>query len=419
MNPGLRTSAAVSACMLLAFAAAFAPGTAAADCKSIAPPPAVSGAVTKILGVYNVSCSGQSEKLTLGLGDDLIVAVDGNVPLFGKDWVLYLNGRALANPAVPVAVSDHPRGLIFRLSRGDQDRLQWANILGSPWAPVTMEVSLGQAGTTERPRLIGDDATFDLNILGTRRLAWAAAIAAFLLLLLGLSAVRTSILRDNLVPQIPPRERPFSLGRCQMAFWFALIFVSFLFLWALLLDYNTLSQQALTLMGISAATGLGALAANSTNDDKLKAAIKALGDADFHIPHDIEGLRESLKAKLDQQHKLQAAGAAPDASLDAEVTELLRRKLIYDNQTADYVSATYDEKRGDFVYSKAYLDIISDQDGPALSRLQVVGWTLALGLVFVAGVYQNLAMPAFDTTLLALMAVSGASYVGFKFPAVT
>jgi len=36
--------------------------------------------------------------------------------------------------------------------------------------------------------------------------------------------------------------------------------------------------------------------------------------------------------------------------------------------------------------------------------------------VFVVGVYRNLAMPEFSPTLLALMAVSGASYVGFKFP---
>jgi hypothetical protein len=36
--------------------------------------------------------------------------------------------------------------------------------------------------------------------------------------------------------------------------------------------------------------------------------------------------------------------------------------------------------------------------------------------VFLVGIYRDLSMPEFSTTLLALMAVSGASYVGFKFP---
>jgi hypothetical protein len=61
-------------------------------------------------------------------------------------------------------------------------------------------------------------------------------------------------------------------------------------------------------------------------------------------------------------------------------------------------------------------DLITDKDGPAVHRLQVVGWTLALGVVFLVGVYRDLSMPEFSPTLLALMAVSGASYVGFKFP---
>jgi hypothetical protein len=39
-----------------------------------------------------------------------------------------------------------------------------------------------------------------------------------------------------------------------------------------------------------------------------------------------------------------------------------------------------------------------------------------LGLVFLIGVYRDLAMPEFGNTLLALMAISSAGYVGFKYP---
>jgi hypothetical protein len=49
--------------------------------------------------------------------------------------------------------------------------------------------------------------------------------------------------------------------------------------------------------------------------------------------------------------------------------------------------------------------------------MQVVCWTIALGIVFVIGVYRDLAMPAdFSGTLLALMGISSAGYVGFKYP---
>ena len=48
--------------------------------------------------------------------------------------------------------------------------------------------------------------------------------------------------------------------------------------------------------------------------------------------------------------------------------------------------------------------------------LQVFCWTCVLGAVFLFGVYRNLAMPNFSNTLLALMAISSAGYVGFKYP---
>lgn len=51
--------------------------------------------------------------------------------------------------------------------------------------------------------------------------------------------------RDGFLPQLEPRRQTYSLGRCQMAFWFVLIFVAFVFLYIVLWDYNTVSEQAL------------------------------------------------------------------------------------------------------------------------------------------------------------------------------
>ena len=51
-----------------------------------------------------------------------------------------------------------------------------------------------------------------------------------------------------------------------------------------------------------------------------------------------------------------------------------------------------------------------------LHRLQMLVWTVILGIVFVLKVLSNLAMPEFDATLLALMGISSGTYLGFKFP---
>jgi len=37
-------------------------------------------------------------------------------------------------------------------------------------------------------------------------------------------------------------------------------------------------------------------------------------------------------------------------------------------------------------------------------------------VVFIVAVYQDLAMPEFSNTLLALMGVTSAGYLGFKYP---
>jgi hypothetical protein len=37
-------------------------------------------------------------------------------------------------------------------------------------------------------------------------------------------------------------------------------------------------------------------------------------------------------------------------------------------------------------------------------------------VIFTIKVYDGLAMPDFDTTLLALMGISGGAYIGFKMP---
>jgi hypothetical protein len=61
-------------------------------------------------------------------------------------------------------------------------------------------------------------------------------------------------------------------------------------------------------------------------------------------------------------------------------------------------------------------DILSDGKGFSFHRFQIVIWTIVLGFVFVRNVIGQLAMPDFGSTLLTLMGISSATYLGMKLP---
>lgn len=65
-------------------------------------------------------------------------------------------------------------------------------------------------------------------------------------------------------------------------------------------------------------------------------------------------------------------------------------------------------------------DIVSEGYGAtrtvAVHRLQMLAWTLILGMIFLWTVLTSFAFPDFDTNLLLLMGISSGTYLGFKFP---
>ena len=61
-------------------------------------------------------------------------------------------------------------------------------------------------------------------------------------------------------------------------------------------------------------------------------------------------------------------------------------------------------------------DLLSDSEGVGIHRFQMVVITTALGLVFLYEVMTRLTMPTFDASLLTMMGLSAAAYVGLKVP---
>ena len=62
-----------------------------------------------------------------------------------------------------------------------------------------------------------------------------------------------------------------------------------------------------------------------------------------------------------------------------------------------------------------FKDILSDDNDYSFLNFQMLAWTLAVGVIFVASVYDNLAMPKFNGALLALTGISSGTYLGFRF----
>jgi len=61
-------------------------------------------------------------------------------------------------------------------------------------------------------------------------------------------------------------------------------------------------------------------------------------------------------------------------------------------------------------------DLVTGAAGADLHRVQFGLWSIVLMVVFVVTVYDTLAMPQFDPSLLGLMGISSAAYAGMKIP---
>ena len=90
-----------------------------------------------------------------------------------------------------------------------------------------------------------------------------------------------------------------------------------------------------------------------------------------------------------------------------------------------YDGINYEFKRRAEYYKKGWVaalwrsmnDLLSEaNDGrPSFYRFQMIGWTLAFGVIFVRAVYYKLAMPEFSADQLLLMGISNGTYLGFKW----
>ena len=324
--------------------------------------------------------------------------------------VPYIDGRAIRGNYPEELHVDRGR-VIYHLEISPENRKTWIDLLGEPNSirkQVTLSVGLedGSAFDSVHER---DNMVTMTVISPVYGIASLLIIGATLVLLVWL-ARSTNIIRERGPAPAPGKRRPYNLGRAQMAFWFFLIYSSYLTIWLITGALDTITASLLALMGISAGTALGEA---MIDDGKDTAQTNQARD----LTAEKNALEQSItetQAQLDAANQMASSQVTDQSNRDA-----LNRQLT-DSRTRlgqiDQQLRTLSSQQPPTVSSGFLRDILTDSTGYSFHRFQIFAWTIILGIIFISSVYNSLSMPDFSTTLLGLMGLSAGTYIGFKFP---
>ncbi len=268
------------------------PATSAAQATAgVSPTPTPVPPSVRWVGVRNRKHEERSSKQTYAQrGDEIWVDVinfkdwikDHGKNLDKPGWqnlVLYLDGIPLegltpfyshespfpyyTKDSIPYTITT----FWFSLVHDEKSKVGWSHVLNQPVFNRKVAVSVGFPKTGEeipselKPDEQGSKEEFDqqfyLTIIPPFRTAFGLMVILGALVAFFALARYTHIIRDANSPRRPDGQRPYSLARGQMAFWFFLVIASYFFLWVVTGDMNTLNSSVLALIGISAGTALG------------------------------------------------------------------------------------------------------------------------------------------------------------------
>jgi hypothetical protein len=377
------------------------------------------------------------------------VKLEGVSPFFWYDW------QTWTSDVPPVEYKVTTVG--FSLVRNEDSKKGWSHLLNKPSLDRKVTVSVGFPDGEEMPsELISNkpkpskqleklqeertnislsdtnrlkenerlqelerqriaDQQFYLTVIPKFRTAIGLIVILVALIAFLALARHTHIIRDPAAPRRPDGQRPYSLARGQMAFWFFLVIASYFFLWIVTGDMDTLNPSVLGLIGISAGTALG----SAFVDAAKPAPTSSSGNppiVDVTRPH-VEVLAELKQLQADTQQELEALQKARTL-----ITPSDKQALDDNEQQQNEVRERLANYRWQSVYfawptwKGVMHDLLAENNVISFHRFQIFVWTLILGIMFVASVYNELAMPEFSATLLGLLGISAGTYIGFKLP---
>ena len=324
--------------------------------------------------------------------------------------VPYINGRAIKGN-YPEELHVGTGRVIYHLEITPQNKEVWTDLLGAPSGirrPVTVSAGLENETAFESEHARGNPLPLTV-ISPVYGVVSLLVIGATLVLLLWLART-TNIIREPGPSPVAGKRRPYNLGRAQMAFWFFLIYASYVSIWLITSALDTITGSLLALMGISAGTALGEAMIDNGKDTAKTNQVQDLTAEKVAL----EQSMTETQAQLDAANESASTAVTEQTNRDAlnrQLTDSRTRLGQIDQQLRSLAS------QQSATVSKGFLrDILSDSSGYSFHRFQIFAWTIVLGIIFIASVYNSLTMPEFSTTLLGLMGLSAGTYIGFKFP---
>jgi hypothetical protein len=396
------TLAALAAGILVATPDAWAQKLAPAPAPAtVAPRAAVVDTVLRVRGV---------DRPSTRFGGRVVVRVDNlerlprTGPRSADSLLLFVSGYAIPD-AHPKPASSGGSTLTFKLENTPSSREVWSAVLAdSVMRARTVAVSVGFRGGPAAPP-VNPSRPVTIRFAPFTALRFYVSTAGFLIALAGFTYMvfRSGILRDS--PEEsgrPINERPYSLGRAQGAAWFFAIVAAFLYIRLVTNDYDSLTTQALLLLGVGTATQAASGLVDNSLRGKARAALARL-----------RPLIGRTKTEVDEME----AQARSNPGADPAAMALLRTTLAGHRELLA-------EMRRELAQAEAVLrggpsrgfvvDLVSDAQGVSLHRFQMAVWTVILIAIYLTEVVVTWAMPTFNPEMLALMGFSGTAFVGFK-----
>ena len=334
-------------------------------------------------------------------------AIPGNNP---AKLVPYLDGLAI-HGNYPGEIHTANNHLHFHLRITPENKEVWIDLLGAPEnirKPVRF--SVGLEGQSPFETVYDDNNKLLLTVISPWYGVVALIIVLVTLILLVWLARTTNIVREPGPKPVGGKLRPYNLGRTQMAFWFFLVYSSYVVIWLITNALDTITASLLGLMGISAGTALSEAIIDSGKDSATAGQLQDFTAEKRTLEQSIPELQSQV-ASVNAKATLTPDDMTNRDSLNKQLLDY-RTRLAQVNQQIEALTPSASSG-----ISAGFLrDILGDASGYSFHRFQIFAWMIVLGVIFVSSVYNGLTMPEFSTTLLGLMGISSGTYIGFKFP---
>ena len=381
---------------------------------------------SKAKGTCNPNDAKQSIPGKAGMGDRVKVVIQRLSDAAKYDvvdptkLVLFIDGRVFTG-VVPESVGYD--SVVYKLERTKDAIDAWNGLLGSPSLEPLRPVVVSVGYADQKPLELAKDFPQKTNLdLIVYRKSWAVGslIGLILMVLVFWKYGGRELLRDSGPPNVEPGKRPYSLAKVQVAWWFFLVIGCFLLIYLITGEY-TMTEQALILIGIGTGTALGSAMIENSKRGSADGELETLKPQYAKLKAEVDKLNVDKETLEKAVNANQGATDAEKAALKTDRESLDVRKIELAGKTEELkgVSAKIADAEAGLTKPLSgglWNDLVTDAEGLSFHRFQMIAWTVILGILFLAGVYKNLAMPEFSGTMLALMGISAGTYLGFKIP---